>query len=578
MTEGDADAKRSIPIKLSGLRLSPEEPVELLFGQILGRTGLPADRVRSWRILRRSLDARGRGAPFFEHTVGVVVTPGGLPGMGAGTGAGIGTGTGTGAQVGAGGWGRWKDKRRTVVPVSTRLSTPPVVVGAGPAGLFAALRLVAYGLKPVILERGEPIEQRVRDVAAYWRTGIAKPDSNVQFGEGGAGAFSDGKLTSRSKDFRREWVLEQFVAAGAPADILFDAKPHLGTDRLKAIVKNIRQTLLASGARIEFGQRVERLHFDEEKLVGVITPSGIVSCEAVFLGVGHSARALVKTLASQGVVVSAKGFAIGVRVELEQEALDLCQYGRFASSPGLGAAEFVLKASSIDAKGARGVYSFCMCPGGTVIPAGVEPGGLVINGMSGHARSGRFANSALVAEVRPEDFGYDPFAGYALQRAIEERAYALAGARGVPAQTLASFIEGDAARSGGSPGLSSSSSSLSSLDLADSTCPWPLVEARLEECLPEYVTHALRSTLPGLIRKLEPLKRARLLAAETRTSSPVRIERDTEFESTGVSGLFPIGEGAGYAGGIVSSAIDGVRAVDAYARRLGGALIEREGE
>ena len=564
MTEGDADAKRSIPIKLSGLRLSPEEPLELLFGQILSRTSLPADRVRSWRILRRSLDARGRGAPFFEHTVGVVVTPGGLPGMGAGTGAG--------AQTGSGGWNRWKDKRRTVVPVSTRLRIPPVVVGAGPAGLFAALRLVAYGLKPVILERGEPIEQRVRDVAAYWRTGIAKPDSNVQFGEGGAGAFSDGKLTSRSKDFRREWVLEQLVAAGAPADILFDAKPHLGTDRLKAIVKSIRQTLLASGARIEFGQRVERLHFDEEKLAGVVTPSGTVSCEAVFLGVGHSARALVKTLASQGVVVSAKGFAIGVRVELEQEELDLCQYGRFASSPGLGAAEFVLKASSIDAKGARGVYSFCMCPGGTVIPAGVEPGGLVINGMSGHARSGRFANSALVAEVRPEDFGYDPFEGYALQRAIEERAYALAGAHAVPAQTLASFIGGDGARSGGSP------SSPSSLALADSTCPWPLVEARLEECLPEYVTHALRSTLPGLIRKLEPLKRARLLAAETRTSSPVRIERDVEFESTGVSGLFPIGEGAGYAGGIVSSAIDGVRAVDAYARRLGGALIEREGE
>jgi uncharacterized FAD-dependent dehydrogenase len=438
-----------------------------------------------------------------------------------------------------------------------------VVVGAGPSGLFAALRLVAYGLKPVILERGEPIERRVRDVARYWRTGEAAPDSNVQFGEGGAGAFSDGKLTSRSKDFRREWVLEQLVEAGAPASILYDSKPHLGTDRLKKIVRNIRERLLGAGARIVFGERVEGLHICEEQLAGVAAAGGVVPSGAVFLGVGHSARALMRKLSTQGVAMSAKGFAIGLRAELEQAGLDSCQYGRYADDPGLSPAEFVLKASSVDAGGKRGVYSFCMCPGGTVIPAGVEPGGLVINGMSGHSRSGRFANAAIVAEVRPEDFGCDPLKGYELQRSVEEAAYGLSGPRAVPAQTLASFL--GAGGSGGS-------------GLGHSTCPWPLVEAKLERCLPEYVTAALKQTLPGLTRKLEPLKRAKLMAAETRTSSPVRIERDADHESTSVKGLYPIGEGAGYAGGIVSSAIDGVKAVDAYARRLGGDLLEREGE
>jgi uncharacterized FAD-dependent dehydrogenase len=549
MTRSVEGVMRSTPIKITGLRLRPDEPKDALFAALLARTGLSADEVKSWRILRRALDARGRGAPFVEHTVGVVPV--------------------SGAQPEGEGFIPWKDKGRTVSPITRQPASPPVVVGAGPSGLFAALRLAAYGLKPVLLERGEPIERRVRDVARYWRTGEAAPDSNVQFGEGGAGAFSDGKLTSRSKDFRREWVLEQLVEAGAPASILYDSKPHLGTDRLKKIVKNIRERLLALGARISFGERVEGLHFSgEEQLAGVCATGGVVASDVVFLGVGHSARELIRKLSTQGVEMSAKGFAIGVRAELRQAELDSCQYGRYAGEPGLGSAEFVLKASSVDEGVKRGVYSFCMCPGGVVIPAGVEAGGLVINGMSGHARSGRFANAAIVAQVHPEDFGCDPFKGYELQRSVEERAYGLSGPRAVPAQTLASFI-GTADGAGGSVGGSA---------LGDSTCPWPLVEAELSRCLPEFVTAALKRTLPGLTGKLEPLKRARLMAAETRTSSPVRIERDSELESTSVKGLYPIGEGAGYAGGIVSSAIDGVRAVDAYARRLGGDLFEREGE
>jgi uncharacterized FAD-dependent dehydrogenase len=519
-------------LTVAGLTLKLGERLDLLPGKAAARLGVAPDRVARWVLLRRSLDARGRGEPRFVCTVGVDVA--GLPGAPSAPGV-----------------GPW---RRTT-PVLRRpegLSGPrPLVVGAGPAGLFAALRLCLYGLPPVLLERGEPVEQRARKVTGYWRRGELDPESNVQFGEGGAGTFSDGKLTYRGADFRREWVFRTLVEAGASPDILFEARPHLGTDRLRSIVRGLRGALAAAGAEIRFGVRVERLLLEEGRAVGVETREGALRGAPVFLAPGHSARDLYRALAAQGIPMEAKGFAVGARVEIAQGALDQCQYGRWAGCPDLPAAEFTVKARGASG---RDVYSFCMCPGGVVVPAGSDPEGLVVNGMSSSGRRGPWANAALVVGVEPGAGGPSgPLAGLAFQRDLEERARALAGGRAVPAQRVRDFVAGRP-----------------SVDLPRSSCPWPLVSVPVSECLPAFAAAALRDALPHLARQLGPVADGVLLAPETRTSSPVRITRGEGMESVGIEGLYPIGEGAGYAGGIVSSAVDGARAADAYAIRLGG--------
>ncbi len=518
---------------VSGVVLGLDEPPGLLGERAARALGVPTRRVRSWRLLRRSLDARGRREPRFVCRVGVEVdteipapeAPGIAPWVGA-----------------------------AVPPPQRVRSDPgrPVVVGAGPAGLFAALRLVACGVRPVIVERGGPLEERVRHVAAYWRRGELDPECNVAFGEGGAGTFSDGKLTYRGKDPRSLWVLDTLVACGAPAEILVDARPHLGTDRLRRVLRGIRRRLLEAGAEIRFRTRAEGLRVAGGRVTGVDTAAGPLEGPAVFLAPGHSARDLVRAVAGQGVPCEPKGFAVGVRVEVDQADLDRCQYGRWAGHPGLPPAEFTVKARAGD----RDVYSFCMCPGGTVIPAGTEPDGLVVNGMSGARRAGRRANAALVVTVRPGDWGGDALGGMGWQRRWERRAARTAGPRRVPAQRVTDFLAGRPSR-----------------DLPAVSCPWEAIPAGLDGCLPRFVSRALREALPRLIARLPVLGGGVLIGVETRTSSPVRIVRDARFQSPGLPGLFPVGEGSGYAGGIVSAAVDGARAVDAWAAGLaaGGA-------
>jgi uncharacterized FAD-dependent dehydrogenase len=473
------------------------------------------------------LDARGRRPPTWSYRLGVELSP----------------------DYSSEKHSPWQPVRYQLEQPLVKPQSRPIVVGAGPAGLFAALRLCSYGLPPLILERGKPIEERARDVATYWRTGTPDPESNIQFGEGGAGAFSDGKLTSRSKDFRKQWVLEKLVEAGGPASILFDSRPHLGTDKLRTIVANLRKMLISLGAEFSFGQRVEGLLTEEATVVGVTTAAGEFRGGPVFLATGHSARDVYELLAKSAVELAAKDFAVGLRVETSQKEVNLQQYGQWTDLQGLPPAEFSLTRKAPDG---RGVFSFCMCPGGVVIPSGVEGDGLVINGMSGSRRSSRFANSALVVQVRPGDFGADPLKGLAFQRDYEKRAFALAGPRGVPASTVKGFVTGTPATP------------------PESNCPWPLVTRELGECLPDFVAAALRKTMPGLIKMLPPLATATLMGVETRTSSPVRITRGAQMEAISTPGLYPVGEGAGYAGGIISCAVDGAKSADGYAKSLGG--------
>ena len=442
---------------------------------------------------------------------------------------------------------------RYLLPKSHPLETRPVVVGFGPAGIFAALILAEAGQKPIVLERGSCVEERQKQVETFWKTGKLNPRCNVQFGEGGAGAFSDGKLNTGTKDPRIRMVLEEFAAAGAPEEILYEAKPHIGTDRLPGAVKKIREKILSLGGEIHFDTQLTGLTVRGGAVCGVefCTSGGSaekLETQNVILAVGHSARDTFEMLQHLNLPMEAKQFSVGARIEHPQKLIDKAQYGKFAGNPALGAADYRL---AVHLGNGRGVYTFCMCPGGTVVAAASEEGRLVTNGMSTFARDGENANSALLVNVGPEDFGgAGPLAGVELQRRLEESAFRLGGENyHAPAQRVEDFLARRPSK--GFAGVKP-------------TYPVGVAPCALDDCLPGCITDSMREGIRRMDVRLRGFAYpdAVLTAVESRSSSPVRLLRGDDMQSVGLHGLFPCGEGAGYAGGIVSAAVDGIRCAE----------------
>jgi hypothetical protein len=429
----------------------------------------------------------------------------------------------------------------------------PVVVGAGPCGLFAALTLAQHGYCPLLIERGRDIAERARDVEALCARGELDPESNVAFGAGGAGAFSDGKLTTRIKDPRAEAVLETLAACGAPQEILTLAKPHTGTEHIRTAVSGMIDKIRALGGQVEFENRLCGVDVTDGALRGIWYSSGGVrqhmETRAAVLAIGHSARDTYELLLESGVMLVPKAFAVGLRIEHPREFIDRAQYGQAFGHPRLGAAEYVLKGRH----GGRGVYTFCMCPGGEVICSATEPGGLAVNGMSFYARDGKNSNSAVVVGVNTGDFMPGPLGGVAFARQWERAAYLHGFA--APVQTLEDFFAGRAGRGFG--------------DVRPTYRPRAEL-ANLRECLPVFVAEGIAAGLRDFGEKLKSFDRADavLTGVETRTSSPVRMLRGEDYQAEGIAGLYPAGEGAGYAGGIVSAAVDGMRCAEALMRRF----------
>ena len=432
---------------------------------------------------------------------------------------------------------------------SVHISDRPLIVGAGPAGIFAALLLAERGFRPLLLERGQSVDDRTAKVAEFWRTGNLDTSSNVQFGEGGAGTFSDGKLTTSIRDPRCRKVLLDLVAAGAPEEILYVHKPHVGTDVLRGVVKRLRGRIEALGGEVRFGATVTDLLVDRGAVRGVvINGKDTVITPVVVLAVGHSARDTFAMLLSRGIDIVPKAFAIGARIEHTQLLIDEAQYGSFAGHPNLGPAEYKLAHTN---SSGRAAYTFCMCPGGSVVAAASELGGVVTNGMSEQARNRPNANSALLVSVTPEDF-FDrhPLAGVAFQRHWEEQAFQQGGRDyRAPLQTVGDFLHSRQTRQWG-PVQPTYLPGVQGADLAS--------------CLPTFVVESMKEALANFDRKISGFAAAQALltGVETRSSSPVRILRDGGFESN-IKGLYPSGEGAGYAGGIMSAAVDGVKVGEA---------------
>ncbi len=435
-------------------------------------------------------------------------------------------------------------------------SLRPVVIGMGPCGLFAGLILAQMGFRPIILERGKAVRERTKDTFGLWRKSVLNPESNVQFGEGGAGTFSDGKLYSQIKDpnhYGRK-VLDEFVKAGAPEDILYLSRPHIGTFRLVSMVEKMRANIEELGGEVRFETRVDDIEIDQGKVRSLKLSNGeTLRCDHVVLAVGHSARDTFQMLHDRGVYIEAKPFSLGFRIEHPQGLIDRARFGKFAGHKELGAADYKVVHHSSNG---RAVYSFCMCPGGTVVAATSEPGRVVTNGMSQYSRAERNANAGIVVGITPEDFPGGPLAGIAFQRKWEERAFELGGGDyHAPGQLVGDFIAGRPSTSLGS--------------VVPSYKPG-VRPTDLSTALPDYVIEAIREALPQIDKKIAgfAMHDAVLTGVETRTSSPIRVRRKDDYQSMNVEGLYPAGEGAGYAGGIYSAAIDGIEVAQALALDL----------
>ena len=538
-------------LRLTELKLPLDHDAEALASAITSRLGVAAGDLLGHTVFRRGYDARKKSAIHFVYSVDAELRDE----------ASVLARFGNDPHVRP-----TPDMRyRLVAQAPAGSANRPVVIGAGPCGLFATLLLAQMGFRPILLERGKEVRERTRDTWALWRQGRLDPESNVQFGEGGAGTFSDGKLHSQIKDpgWRGRKVLEELVAADAPPEILYISKPHVGTFRLVRVVQNLRATIEALGGEIRFQSRVAEFSIDRAadghgRMRGLTLASGeFIAADHVVLAIGHSARDTFEQLQRSGVYLEAKPFSIGVRIEHPQSLIDRARLGDFAGHPALGAADYKLVHHCGNG---RSVYSFCMCPGGQVVAAASEDGGVVTNGMSQYSRAERNANAALVVDVKPQDFPGDaqsnPLAGIDFQRQWEAAAFAAGGSSyAAPAQKVGDFLAGRPSSQLGAvhpsytPGIR----------LTD-----------LASCLPGYVVEALREALPAFDRQIRGFAMADALmtGVETRTSSPVRIVRGADFASINTRGLYPGGEGAGYAGGILSAAVDGVRLAEAVALDL----------
>lgn len=521
-------------LRVSNLKLTIDEDISILKKLVIKKLGIKENELLKYSIYKESIDARKKGNMMFVYTVDVELK--------------------NEEKV-------LKRKHKDVVQVKQKSyigvksgNIEPkgriAVIGSGPAGLFASLLLAQNGYCPIMIERGSDVDKRTDDVNNFWKNRIFNKKSNVQFGEGGAGTFSDGKLTTRAKDIRCRKVLEELVNHDAPDEILYSHKPHVGTDILKNVVKNVREDIKHLGGEVRFESQVTDICIENNKITSItINDSEKIEVEAAILAIGHSARDTYEMLYKRGVTIIQKPFAIGARIEHPQQMINKSQYGEYFNHPRLGAADYRLIEHTSNG---RTAYTFCMCPGGSVIASASEENEVVTNGMSEYSRDKENANSALLVNVSPEDFDSDyPLAGVEFQRKYEQLAFKLGGENyNAPAQLVGDFLKDKASTSIG--------------DVNPSYNPG-ITLTSLDECLPGFVVETMKEGIIKLGRKLEgfDMHDAILTGVETRSSSPIRIVRNEEtLEAMNVAGLYPCGEGAGYAGGIVTAAVDGIKCAE----------------